>query len=235
MPLPPEVVHEFPQPARDRLSTEALRRAVNPEQRTCLMRRRASDHPSRYGSAPIRLRDLTLGEGRAILTACDDDELAEEPPSLGHDAFTHALLAPLSQTEDMPESTIGLGDLYEQVRRQVVGSTDGRQQPVLNGRVVGARLPRFPGQVLTAEWSTKEIGLDHRSGAEQQLPQMIDRGAPARYIKEASVHRSGDKDEDTAASRTVAKISEAWQQRLHAKQQRLAKQAAKERERQARA
>ncbi len=40
---------------------------------------------------------------------------------------------------------------------------------------------------------------------------------------------------DATSRRTVAEISAAWQQRLHAKQQRLAEQAEKERERQARA
>lgn len=98
---------------------------------------------SRYRSGPVRLQDLTLGKGRAILTACDDDELAEEPSSLGHGAFTHALLEALSYSRNAQDGTIGLGSLYEQVRQQVVASTNGRQQPVLNGRVAGARLPQF--------------------------------------------------------------------------------------------
>lgn len=57
-----------------------------------------------------------------------------------------------------------------------------------------------------------------------------------RSLKEtAQGHHTTHNDEDTTVRRTVAEISEAWQQRLHAKQQRLAEQAAKERERQARA
>ena len=97
---------------------------------------------SKYRSGPLRLRKLKLGEGRAILTACDDNQLATETARLRHGVFTHGLLTELSSF-DAAETSVGLGELYESVRRHVLTYTNGRQQPVLNGRVAGARLPRL--------------------------------------------------------------------------------------------
>ncbi|MBI4718181.1 MAG: hypothetical protein HY763_10280 [Planctomycetes bacterium] len=51
----------------------------------------------------------------------------------------------------------------------------------------------------------------------------------------AQGHQTGRFDEDSPARRTVAQISDAWQQRSRAKQRHLANLAEKERERQARA
>jgi len=57
-----------------------------------------------------------------------------------------------------------------------------------------------------------------------------------RSFKEtAQGHHTTLNDEDTTACRTVAEISEAWQQRVRERQRRIAEQAEKEREHQARA
>ncbi len=55
------------------------------------------------------------------------------------------------------------------------------------------------------------------------------------FREAASGHHATRGRENGTSGRTVAEISEAWQQRLRAKQRRLAEQAEKERERQARA
>jgi len=89
--------------------------------------------------SPVRLKELELGKGRAMLSACDDDEIAEEMHDLGHGVFTHSLLKVLSNRS--ANRSISLASLYDQVRQQVRTRTAGRQNPVLNGRVAGARLP----------------------------------------------------------------------------------------------
>ncbi len=61
------------------------------------------------------------------------------------------------------------------------------------------------------------------------------RGLMRSFNETAQGHGTTPNDEATTACRTVAEISEAWQQRLDGKQQRLAEHAEKERERQARA
>nr|BBH94453.1 hypothetical protein KTA_26520 [Thermogemmatispora argillosa] len=93
-----------------------------------------------------RLCDLPLGEGRVILAACDDDEVAREDGRLGQGVFTYFLQQALSNTEkascDEPaEATISLSRLYERVAEGVVAFTRGQQHPVLNGRLSLARLP----------------------------------------------------------------------------------------------
>ncbi|MBX5449148.1 MAG: caspase family protein [Thermogemmatispora sp.] len=93
-----------------------------------------------------RLRDLPLGEGRIILAACDDDEVAHEDGRLRQGVFTYFLQRALSNAEEDPsdtssEATISLSRLYERVAESVVAFTRGLQHPVLNGRLSLARLP----------------------------------------------------------------------------------------------
>jgi uncharacterized caspase-like protein len=96
---------------------------------------------ARLRDGPIRLKELELGKGRAILSACDDDEVAEEMHDLGHGVFTHALVKVLSNKST--HRSISLASVYDQVRQQVRTRTARRQNPVLNGRAAGARLPLF--------------------------------------------------------------------------------------------
>lgn len=87
----------------------------------------------------FRLADLKLGEGRAILSACGDNELAEEDSTLQHGVFTFHLLKTLKSTTTSP--SISLGELYDKVSHNVHNYTRGRQTPVLNGRISMTRLP----------------------------------------------------------------------------------------------
>jgi uncharacterized caspase-like protein len=96
------------------------------------------------------LQDLPLGEGRIILAACDDDEVAGEDERLRQGIFTYFLLQALSGPEasasrsgpgEPEERTISLSTLYDRVAMAVVAFTRGRQHPVLNGRLSLARLP----------------------------------------------------------------------------------------------
>ena len=104
----------------------------------------------RYRGGRARLHNLVLGEGRFILSACDDSELASERNDLRHGLFTYALLRVLTSLASSDDPTIGVGDLYERVRGLVLRESNGRQRPVLNGRLAGARLPLFLPQGETA-------------------------------------------------------------------------------------
>lgn len=90
---------------------------------------------------PIQLKDFDLGEGRLMLAACGDNEVAREDDDLGHGIFTYHLLQVLTRPDT--SSTIGIHSLYEEVAESVRGHTGGRQTPVITGRSVYARLPRL--------------------------------------------------------------------------------------------
>lgn len=86
----------------------------------------------------VELGKLELGEGRLMIGACDDRQVAREEPALGHGVFTHYLLTgPAAGAGD----TVGILQLYEEVAAAVSAHTGGRQTPVLNGRSALARLP----------------------------------------------------------------------------------------------
>ena len=90
--------------------------------------------------AGIDLDKLELGEGRMMLTACDDWQVARESPELSHGIFTYFLLKTLAQdTSDEP--TISVPRLYDDVASSVARWTSGRQLPILSGR---GRLLRLP-------------------------------------------------------------------------------------------
>jgi uncharacterized caspase-like protein len=90
-------------------------------------------------SPSVSLKDMEVGEGRVILSACDDWQVAREDPVLGHGVFTHALMDALTQANS--EASISINALYDQVAAAVTTRTSGQQHPILNGR---ARLLRLP-------------------------------------------------------------------------------------------
>jgi uncharacterized caspase-like protein len=90
----------------------------------------------------IRLRELELGEGRLMMAACDDDQVAREDRRLAHGVFTHFLLRTLTQPNSQT-NTITFSNIYDEVSKAVSDYTCGRQIPVLNGRNVLARMPRL--------------------------------------------------------------------------------------------
>lgn len=88
----------------------------------------------------IKLSDFELGEGRIIMTASDDDELARESAELGHGIFTHFLIETLASRTPR-KRYISIPMLYDTVSEKVVAYTKGRQHPVLNGRTTLGRIP----------------------------------------------------------------------------------------------
>ena len=91
---------------------------------------------------PISLKDLDLGEGRVMLGACSDDQVAMESPALRHGVFTHFLLQSLLRP-NAGSPTISLSQLYDEVALQVKRSTNGRQVPTFSGRSLLGSLPRL--------------------------------------------------------------------------------------------
>lgn len=91
---------------------------------------------------PISLQKLELGEGRIMLSACDDNQVAREDEKLGHGVFTHFVLEALTRPVSEPR-TLTVTSLYEEVASAVKNYTHGRQIPILNGRSRFARLPRL--------------------------------------------------------------------------------------------
>lgn len=98
--------------------------------------------PRLRGTSPIRLKTLELGEGRLMISACDDDQVATEDAELGHGVFTYHLLSVLKQQES-DEPTISLNVAYDEILQRVSLHTGGRQTPIFSGRSRGARFPRL--------------------------------------------------------------------------------------------
>lgn len=99
-------------------------------------------HRQTYGTrAAVRLKDFDPGDGRIILAAADDTEVAREYPDLRHGVFTYYLVRALSP--DHPGSAISISALYDDVSQQVHLHTRGRQNPILIGRTKMGRLPLF--------------------------------------------------------------------------------------------
>ncbi|CAM3893008.1 caspase family protein [Kibdelosporangium persicum] len=101
--------------------------------------RRKAARATARDSGMISLDDLELGEGRLMISACDDDQIAYERRGLGHGVFTHYLLKGPATADD--GFTIGVHRLYEEVAAAVADHTGGQQIPVINGRSTRARLP----------------------------------------------------------------------------------------------
>jgi uncharacterized caspase-like protein len=90
----------------------------------------------------VKLGDFDLGEGRIVITASDDDEVAREDPRLRHGVFTYYLMKALNN-KISGDSSISIAALYDHVSAEVHKSTSGRQHPILNGRSRLGRLPIF--------------------------------------------------------------------------------------------
>jgi uncharacterized caspase-like protein len=90
---------------------------------------------------PISLKDMDLGEGRLMIGACGDTELAREDPAVGHGVLTHYLLKGPTGLPGGDHRTVSVHALYESIAHDVRDHTRGRQTPVINGR---ATIPRIP-------------------------------------------------------------------------------------------
>ncbi len=89
---------------------------------------------------PISLADIDLGEGRLMVSACDDNQVAREDVKFGHGIFTYFLMETLKHP-GRNMTTISINVLYDTVARAVRLHTSGRQVPVINGRARMAQLP----------------------------------------------------------------------------------------------
>jgi uncharacterized caspase-like protein len=102
---------------------------------------RLRDARRRRRWAPV-LPSLTLGAGRVVIAAADDNELALEDSVLGHGLFSDAMMNVLSE-DGSPDSSVAVTTLYDLVSHRVSAATAGAQHPVLNGHTRLARLPRL--------------------------------------------------------------------------------------------
>ncbi|ACY13723.1 caspase family protein [Haliangium ochraceum] len=98
------------------------------------------ENRTRFLDEPITLEELDLGEGRVIIAAAKDDQVALESRSLGHGFFTHHLLETLRRTPER-SARIGLSELYETVSEAVMRATNSQQRPVFNGYTAQGALP----------------------------------------------------------------------------------------------
>lgn len=87
----------------------------------------------------VTLKGLELGNGRLMIGACDDDQVAREESALGHGVFTNYLLKGPTAADN--NETVGILQMYEEIAAAVRVHTGGRQTPVLNGRSALARFP----------------------------------------------------------------------------------------------
>lgn len=102
--------------------------------------RKATAHLHTRGN--ISLKDLDLGEGRLIITACDENQVARENPLLQHGIFTYFLIRSLKNPV-LNSKSISINKLYDDVATEVKNYTYARQVPILNGRSKLAHLPLF--------------------------------------------------------------------------------------------
>lgn len=77
---------------------------------------------------------VVSGEGKVIVAACTQSQLAYEDSSIGHGLFTHALLTGLKGEAKSARGEVTALSLYEYIDHEV-GST--RQQPVFFGEMTG--------------------------------------------------------------------------------------------------
>ncbi|MER7365079.1 caspase family protein [Nonomuraea wenchangensis] len=99
------------------------------------------DERRRTGRPGLSLDSVSLGSGTVYLSACADDEVAEEKGTLGHGVFSYHLLRQLRAADET--RVIGLASLYDNVFELVRAYSNGRQNPVLRGDLKGAALPRL--------------------------------------------------------------------------------------------
>lgn len=104
--------------------------------------REARDKNRNGPPRPIELDQLDLGAGRAILTACTENQVARESGELGHGIFTAGLLEVLSSRSK--ERAIDVSLLYFRIGEWVKAHSRGRQVPILTGRIEGTRMPLLP-------------------------------------------------------------------------------------------
>jgi len=88
----------------------------------------------------VHLNKLDLGEGRLVLAASKDDQLARETGEFGHGIFTHYLIQTLTHPGGA-EQTVSVPVLATIVARKVYAYTARQQTPTLHGSAALAELP----------------------------------------------------------------------------------------------
>jgi uncharacterized caspase-like protein len=97
----------------------------------------------------IYAEKLFSGEGRALLTSSDVNEISEEGKQWGHGVFTWAILEGLSGTADVNrDRVVTTGELFDFVSNRVREETKSRQNPrALPGTNRDFPLARLPKAV----------------------------------------------------------------------------------------
>lgn len=88
----------------------------------------------------VNLNKLDLGEGRLILAASKDEQLARESDEFQHGIFTHYLIQTLTHPKE-GKQTISVPELATAVARKVYVYTGRQQTPTLHGSTALAELP----------------------------------------------------------------------------------------------
>jgi len=83
---------------------------------------------------PISLKELNVGEGRIMLSACNDDQVASENSYLKHGVFTYFLLESIKEKPTEATSSISIYELFDKIQKKVRDYTNDDQTPVFNGR-----------------------------------------------------------------------------------------------------
>lgn len=91
--------------------------------------------PRRFGGVDgiSRALEFIAGEGRIILAACTETQLAWEDSATGHGRFTHALLRGLKGAAER-DGEITVSGLFDFIDREIGGV---KQRPMMYGRQVG--------------------------------------------------------------------------------------------------
>lgn len=93
-----------------------------------------------FRSCQKSFSDLTLGEGRVILSACKDDEVAYEDSLLMHGVFTYSILKVLTNRK-FGEEIIGIGTFYDMVLKGVQQYGRHVQHPIMYGKLSNGGFP----------------------------------------------------------------------------------------------
>jgi len=91
-----------------------------------------------------------VGGRFALLTACGENQVAQEDARYGHGVFTHHLIAALRAVLSSPDilgrAVVSAEALHRAVCGAVEESTDGRQRPAVHG--AGASVPLLRGDTM---------------------------------------------------------------------------------------
>ncbi len=129
-------------------------------------------------SVDLFLQEFRNSSGRVIITSSKDEQISWEIPQLKNSVFTHYLLEGLRGKADKHhDGVITLNEAYEYAYSRTKDQTGGRQQPQIEGKMVGAFPLSFVGLPLAPSELKKKIMEAASSGDTAHLEQFLASGA----------------------------------------------------------